>query len=210
MRRQMRAMRARVEESVMSSVTKASSEDEMVALKNEYNVNKDKLMMEISRLTQALATEQELRQTAEKETSRMATTLQEKKDVSDAAKKYIASLEEEKVRLEGELAESMRTLPSTPAFGSSRQRAPITNAGSDRLADLEAGLDLDNEKEDRKADVGLSSSLAKALNFVWALSSKYPAVTRVIGERPPRLSFAGQGILVYMLVLHMLIFLRIV
>ena len=179
-------------------------------LKNEYNVNKDKLMMEISRLTKALATEQELRQTAEKETSRLASSLHERKGVSEATKKYVATLEEEKARLEGELAEAIRTLPSTPAFVSSRQRAPTTNAGSDRLADLEAGLDPDSEKEDRKADVGLSSPVAKSLNFVWALLSKYPAVIRVIGERPPRLSSAGQGVLVYMLVLHVLIFLRII
>ena len=208
--RHMQAMRVQVEESIKASASQVSSRDELVALKNQYAVDKDKITTEINRLTHALEAEQERRQAAEKEIVRLGSSVQEREDVSETAKSYIATLEGEKARLESELAEAVRTLPATPTFGSSRQRGSTTYANSDRLADLEAGLEQDSMKEDRKADAGLSSPVAKALNFVWASLSKYPAVTRVIGERPPRLSSAGQGLLLYILVLHTLIILRIV
>ena len=205
--RQVQTMRSQLEESLVSSVSQAKGKNEVASLKNQHAVDRENLMMEISRLTQALGTEQEQRQAAEKEALRLGSTIQERQGVSEAAKNYIATLEEEKAGLESELAEAMRPAHTTRDVPTSRLRA---TTGNSRLADLEAGVDPDVEEEDRKSDVGLSSPVAKALRFVWAKLNAYPAITRLIGERPPRLSPAGQSVLVYMLVLHMLIVLRIV
>ena len=127
----------------------------------------------------------------------------------------MSALERERFRLETELSESIHAgraqqvhqVPTSPQTAVQRQRGSVS-AGA--AFDLEAGGG-ESAEDERKGSAAMSALVARVLNAAWALAAKYtPAALPVIGDKPPRLGVLGQGVFVYLVVLHLLIITRII
>jgi predicted nucleic acid-binding Zn-ribbon protein len=143
---------------------------------------------------------------------------------------FVASLEKERLRLENELAEAhAHAHAAMQARDKPRQRgsanpyhdleggnaaaaAAAAAAGGDAGDFTESSsFIMDHDEDERKGSAAVSAMVARVLNTMWAAMGKHaPWLLATFGEKPPRLGPQAQGVLVYMVVLHMLILLRVV
>merc|ERR1711988_887149 len=134
-------------------------------------------------------------------------------------------LEKERIRLETELSEAVRgraqhmhsmETPSLSQTAVQRPRGSTWASAGNTIdsRDLEAGgaiADYDEAEGRNKGSAAMSALVARSLNHIWALLAKHaPSALQVLGERPPRLGHLGQGVLIYMVVLHVLLLTRII
>ena len=124
------------------------------------------------------------------------------------ATQRVAALEEERGRLEREAKEMSRSLAASISSPHSSSTQRQRTGGDVESGGKESTVDADQDDVDKKGEAGINPVVNAWLVQAWtSIRFACPAALPYIGDRPPRLGLISQGIMLYVLLLHLFLFL---